>query len=120
MSTPQNSSRTLWANVDPALLGRWAGTRARRMETHGRVMSALTAFCVDDGPDDEGHGTPPTPVGAVARVSIPTPIRRENRERVHTPLQELYAGPEAPRAQHRERAHAHEFTFGASTAVQKP
>lgn len=124
MSTPDKiAARALWASIDPALVGRWAGTRARRREQHGRLMEALAGLSLSA--ESEDAGTPPTPVPAtvaVVRASIPTPItsaRREPRERSYTPLQELYAGPESPQgggAAHRERAFVGEFPFGVRTS----
>lgn len=121
MSTPEKqAARALWASVDPALIGKWAGTRARRREQHGRLMEALAGLALNAGEDgDSSTGTPPTPAAAPARMSIPTPItsaRREPRERSCTPLQELYSGPEG-RALHRERAYAGEFSHAMTAEL---
>lgn len=120
MSTPdKRAARALWSNIDPALVGKWAGGRILRRERHAQLMATMAAF---SAARDDNEGTPPTPASAPVRASIPTPItsaRREPRERSYTPLQELYAGPETPQgggATHRERAFVGEFPFGVRTS----
>ncbi len=117
MSTPdKRAARALWSNFDPALIGKWAGGRVLRRERHVKLMATFDAFAPTAQTDGEPPASaPPVTTAVPARASVPTPIRREDRDRVRTPLQDLYAGVETPTRRH--RAVAQEFAHAMTTGL---